>query len=110
MDQVSSEAKIILEIFANLMSDDDEYLRKNLGPFAIGDAVLPKFPKPTLTFLKKMSKKTDPITKWNVAMSFSSKASKAYKKEGLQILNSIKIDDNKMLNRAVKKAFKNLDG
>ncbi|MCB9024755.1 MAG: hypothetical protein H6625_00425 [Bdellovibrionaceae bacterium] len=109
IDGNEDEAKTILDILKNMMPETDEYLRKNLGPFAIGDAVLPRFPKPTIKMLKKLAKDKDVGVRWNVAMSFSSAASRKFKKEGLPIVQSIAFEDSKLVARAVKKALRNLE-
>ena len=109
IDGNEGEVESTLEILKNMMPETDEYLRKNLGPFAIGDALLPKFPKPTIKMLKQMAEDKEVGVRWNVAMSFSSAASRKYKKEGLPIVQSITYEDSKLVGRAVKKAISNLD-
>jgi HEAT repeat protein len=47
-------------------------VRRNLGPSAIGDALLRVDPKETLKCLREWSHDRDQTVRWNVAMAFSS--------------------------------------
>jgi HEAT repeat protein len=62
----------LLSMLEPLLRDPEPYVRRNLGPFAIGDALLRVDPKQTLKCLREWSHDRDQIVRWNVAMAFSS--------------------------------------
>ena len=72
------EVAVYLELLEPMMSDPGSYLQKNLGPFTIGDGLLATHPAPTLRFLKRLSRRKDENSRWNVAMAFSTKRSREH--------------------------------
>jgi HEAT repeat protein len=62
----------LLHLLEPLLRDPEPYVRRNLGPYTIGDALLRVDPKETLKTLREWSKDRDQIVRWNVAMAFSS--------------------------------------
>ena len=62
----------LLALLAPLLRDQEAYVRRNLGPSAIGDALLRVDPKETLKCLREWSHDRDQTVRWNVAMAFSS--------------------------------------
>lgn len=62
----------LLQLLAPLLRDEDPYVRRNLGPFALGDGLLRTDPRTTLSQLRTWSRDRDPAVRWNVAMAFSS--------------------------------------
>jgi HEAT repeat protein len=62
----------LLDLLAPLLRDDSAYVRRNLGPFTLGDGLLRIDPRATLSQLRAWSRERDPIVRWNVAMAFSS--------------------------------------
>ena len=62
----------LLALLAPLLRDQEAYVRRNLGPSAIGDALLRVDPKETLKCLRDWSHDRDQTVRWNVAMAFSS--------------------------------------
>ena len=62
----------LMGILEPLLRDPTPYVRRNLGPFAIGDGMLRVDPKATLKYLREWSHDRDQIVRWNVAMAFSS--------------------------------------
>lgn len=61
----------LLDLLEPLLRDPQPYVRRNLGPVAIGDALLRADPKTTLQRLREWSRDRDPMVRWNVAMAFS---------------------------------------
>ena len=102
------QVAVYLELLEPMMSDPGAYLQKNLGPFAIGDGLLTKFPAPTLRFLRRMARRKDEATRWNVAMTFSTKRSREQADAGRAILARLEGDAHKSVQRAVDRARKNL--
>lgn len=62
----------LLDLLAPLLRDESPYVRRNLGPFTLGDGLLRIDPRTTLTQLRVWSRDRDPTVRWNVAMAFSS--------------------------------------
>lgn len=62
----------LLSLLAPLLRAQEPYVRRNLGPYTIGDALLRVDPKGTLRALREWSRDRDPMVRWNVAMAFSS--------------------------------------
>lgn len=62
----------LLALLAPLLRDPEPYVRRNLGPSTIGDALLRVDPKETLKWLREWSRDRDQTVRWNVAMAFSS--------------------------------------
>ena len=86
------------------MGEEAEYIRKNLGPFAIGDCLLSRFPEKVLTACKKWIKSENANVRWNVAMIFTAASARNYVVEGKAILKALENDSDPMVVRAVKKA------
>jgi HEAT repeat protein len=62
----------LLDLLAPLLRDESAYVRRNLGPFTLGDGLLRIDPRTTLSQLRAWSRERDPMVRWNVAMAFSS--------------------------------------
>jgi HEAT repeat protein len=62
----------LLDLLAPLLRDESAYVRRNLGPFTLGDGLLRIDPRTTLAQLRAWSHDRDPMVRWNVAMAFSS--------------------------------------
>lgn len=100
--------KTYLQLIEPLLKEEAEYIRKNLGPFAIGDGLLSRFPKETLKACEKWAKSKDAWARWNTAMVFTAAAARKFPKEGRRILAKLAGDENPMVSRATKRAEKNL--
>lgn len=64
-------SQALLDLLAPLLRDENPYVRRNLGPFALGDGLLRADPRTTLSQLRAWSKDRDTVVRWNVAMAFS---------------------------------------
>lgn len=100
--------KTYFDILTPLLEEEDEYIRKNLGPFAIGDGLFSRFPKETLALCKKWAESEDRNVKWNTAMIFTAAAARPFKKEGMEILKLLKNDPDPFVMKAAEKAERNL--
>jgi len=98
----------LLRLLEPLLSDRSIYVRKNLGPFAIGDGLLRTYPKPTMMYVEKWSHSQDDQVLWNVAMVFSSAEGAKHCDEAVKILRRLAEDERKFVWRAVASALKNL--
>jgi len=98
----------LLHLIEPLLSDKSVYVRKNLGPFAIGDGFLRAYPKLTMQYVKKWSHSQDDQVLWNVAMVFSAAEGVKHCDEALPILTQLAADKRRCVWRAVASALKNL--
>lgn len=100
--------KTYLTIIDPLMNEEAEYIRKNLGPFAIGDGLLSRFPNEVFAACKKWIKSDNENVRWNTAMIFTAAAARKFPKEGKEFLQRLEKDENQFVAKAAKKAQKNL--
>lgn len=100
--------KTYFNLIDPLMSEEAEYIRKNLGPFAIGDGLLSRFSDEVLSACQKWSKSKNQNVRWNTAMIFTAAAAKKFNKDGVKILSAMRDDKDPSILRAVNKALKNL--
>jgi len=96
----------LLDLLEPLLPDRTAYVRKNLGPFAIGNGLLRRYPKETLARLTEWAQRDDEGTRWNVAMAFSAAAGADRWQEGLPILAELAGDDRRTVWRAVASALR----
>ncbi|WP_408010621.1 DNA alkylation repair protein [Pseudalkalibacillus sp. A8] len=104
-----SHAPELLQILEPLMHDEAEYVKKNLGAFAIGDALLKRYPNHVITWLRSLVESENEIVRWNIAMVFSAAAARPFHEEGERLLAMMETDNRKTIQRAVKKARRNLE-
>ena len=100
------ECHLLLEILAPLLEDDDLYVRKNLGAFAIGDSFLKSQPALVAEWLGRAS--ASPRAQWNVAMALS--AAEATKQFPILsvLLRQLAADERSVVRRATYRAVLNL--
>ncbi len=101
--------KVYFDLIDPLMSEEAEYIRKSLGPFAIGDGLLSRFPKQVLDACKKWVFSNDENVRWNVAMIFTAAAARKYTKEGKMILNTLVNEESRFVSRAACKAMRMME-
>ncbi len=104
----AAETAPMLEIIGRLLPLDGAYLQKNLGPFVLGGGFLSRCPDATLKLLRQASRRRDENTRWNVAMAFTTAASRKHAAEGAKILDALGQDERKRIKSAVARARKNL--
>jgi hypothetical protein len=105
---VPDRAEEFLDLLEELATDSDEYVRKNLGPFAVGDGMLAVAPGPTLKRLKRWARSKDEWVRWNAASAFGAAAARAHTAAALATLRVLAGDRNPMVSRAVVRALLNL--
>ncbi len=84
-----------------LMFDGSKYVRRNLGPFILGSYFGNKFPKETLSKLKKWSKIRDENVRWNIIMCFNNSFGNKHPVEALNILKYFNGDVDLIVKRAM---------
>lgn len=105
-DCTEGECELLLEALTPLLEDDDPYVRKNLGAYAIGDSFLKAQPALVAGWLDRAS--SHPRAQWNVAMALS--AAEAAKHLALLsgLLRKVAADERTAVRRAVYRAVLNL--
>ena len=98
-------AEPLLQLIEPLLSDKTAYVRKNLGPFAIGDGLLRCNPNITMKHLRKWTQREDEGTLWNVAMAFASYGGNKNWREGVKILAKLATDERRYVWRSVASAL-----
>lgn len=98
----------LLDLIEPALRDRDEYVRRNLGPFAIGDQLLRSYPEETLARLDGWSKDADEVVRWNVAMAFSSATGAKLVDRGLPIIRVLARDESKFVARAANAALRRM--
>jgi HEAT repeat protein len=96
----------LLSLLQPLLRDEEPYVRRNLGPFAIGDGLLRVDPKETLKFLREWSRDRDQIVRWNVAMAFSSAIGSFHWPAAKSILERLAKGPEPLVRNAVAKAMR----
>ncbi|UCH78937.1 MAG: HEAT repeat domain-containing protein [Candidatus Coatesbacteria bacterium] len=98
----------IFDVLAPLMAVRAEYVRKNLGPFAIGSSIGRHYPEETLSFLRKMMKAGDEQTRWNVAMAFNQSFGVHNPELALPFLTKLAADESKYVRTAAASSLRNI--
>ncbi|MFC1682129.1 HEAT repeat domain-containing protein [Nanoarchaeota archaeon] len=91
---------LALELIEPLLYDEDNYVRKNCGPFALSHIGY-KDPEATFSKLKKWMKINNKNVRWNVAMCLGVWFGQSYPKESLRLLKQLSKDKEKFVWRAV---------
>lgn len=99
-------ATALLDLLAPLLRDSNPYVRRSLGPFAIGDALLRIDPKTTLAWLREWSHDRDLMVRWNVAMAFSTAIGSFHWPAARTILERLAIGPEPIVRMAVAKAVR----
>ncbi len=100
--------KTYFNLIDPLMAEDAEYIRKNLGPFAIGDGLLSRYPDEIINSCKKWMKSSNENVRWNVAMIFTAASARRFTKDGKALLAALEKDESQFVSKAAKKALKNI--
>jgi len=95
----------LLKLIEPLLTDRAKVVRRNLGPFAVGSAMLSHYPSITFEYLVKWSTSTDEQTLWNVAMAFSASGAPPLVKRALIVLRKLSLDERRYVWRAVAAAM-----
>lgn len=99
-------ASELLELLAPLLRSSEPYVRRNLGPYTIGDALLRVNPKETLRCLREWARDRDPMVRWNVAMAFSSAIGSFHWPAAKAILERLARSPEPVVRNAVAKAMR----
>jgi 3-methyladenine DNA glycosylase AlkC len=98
----------VFDILEPLMAVRAEYVRKNLGPFAIGSSIGRHYPGETVAFLKRMMRAQEEQTRWNVAMAFNQSFGVHNPELALPFLEKLAADDSKYVRTAAASSLRNI--
>jgi 3-methyladenine DNA glycosylase AlkD len=101
-------AEALLDLIEPALSDRDEYVRRNLGPFAIGDQLLRSYTDATFARLERWARDPDENVRWNVASVFTSASGAKAAERGFGILSFLASDTRPLVTRAVSAAVRNI--
>lgn len=82
-----------------------EYVRRNLGPYAIGDGTLRVYPSAAIEWLNDLADRPCEVTRWNVAMAFTAAAGLRQPEAAEVILEALSVDQRPIVTRAVTAAI-----
>ncbi|HVR88001.1 MAG TPA: DNA alkylation repair protein [Candidatus Limnocylindria bacterium] len=101
-------AERLLALVAPARTDHDEYVRRSLGPFAIGDQFLRSYPDQTFATLERWAREPDENVRWNVAMAFTTASGARVAERAFGILSFLAADARPFVGRAVTAAVRNV--
>ena len=94
----------LFDLIEPALRDGDEYVRKSLGPFALGDQFVRSYPEQTIARLRKWVQDEDENVRWNVAMTFSAASGARLAQRAPDILELLASDDRPLVRGAVRAA------
>lgn len=106
--RIAGSVDSLLALTERLLPEEHEYVRKNLGPFCIGDGLLRVYPQETLSKLKRWATDEPWPVRWNAVMSFGGASGSAHPDVAYEILSGRIDDPHPLVQKAVKRAIKNL--
>ena len=101
-------AKPLLDMIEPHMSDRDPYVRRNLGPFALGQGLLAAYPEQTLERFQDWLPSTDEIVRWNIATALAAAVALRQWKSALEVLRVLAADRRRFVWGAASAALGNL--
>jgi len=105
----TERAEPCLRLLEPLLADRSQYVRKNLGPFAIGATILNHHPDLTFAMLEEWREQyDDEQVRWNLAMALSASGGVAHVERALAFLHTLADDERRMVWRAVASATRAL--
>ncbi|HEY8648075.1 MAG TPA: DNA alkylation repair protein [Candidatus Limnocylindria bacterium] len=101
-------AELILDLIEPALADHDEYVRRSLGPYAIGDQLLRSYADATFTRLERWARDPDENIRWNVASAFTSASGADVAERAFGMLAFLASDTRPFVTRAVGAAVRNI--
>jgi HEAT repeats len=94
----------LFDLIEPALRDADDYVRKSLGPFALGDQFVRSYPEQTIARLRKWMQDEDENVRWNVAMTFSAASGARLAQRAPDILEFLASDERPLVRGAVRSA------
>lgn len=101
-------AEPLLKLIEPLLADQAHEVGRNLGPYAVGGALLRFFPEQTLERVRRWAQSDDEWVRWNAAMVFVAAPAREHTGAGLEILSELARDQRRRVWQAVSSALRNL--
>lgn len=101
-------AERLLDLVEPALREREQYVRRSVGAFAIGDQLLRSYPDETLARLERWALDPDETVRWNVAMAFSSAAGAKHAERGLPILRELARDHSRSVVRAANATLRRI--
>ena len=101
-------AEVLLDLIEPALAEHDEYVRRNLGPFAIGDQLIRSYPDATFARLERWARDPDENVRWNVASAFTSASGARVAERAFGMLAFLSADARPFVTRAVGAAVRNI--
>jgi len=98
----------LLELLELHLPDRAAYIKKNLGPFAIGAGLLRAYPEQTLDAVEAWATREDEMTRWNVAMVAAAAEAAKHHDRLLPLLNELAGDERRSVRMAVRSGLRTL--
>lgn len=98
----------VLDLLEPLLADSDPYVKRNMGPYAIGAGLLRYYPEAVLSRLYDWSRSDNEHVRWNVAMVFTTAEGAKHRGIAKEILRDLSEDSRRTIRNAVHKANRNL--
>ncbi|MCM3081665.1 DNA alkylation repair protein [Brevibacillus invocatus] len=95
-------AELLIDLIEPLLCDEDRYVKRNLGAFAIGDGILKYYPKHLINRLNIWINSENEHVRWNIMKIFSTAEGIKYIEDSIHVLKILSNDQRKI----VKSAFK----
>lgn len=97
----------LLTLIEPLLPDRAQYVRRNLGPFAIA-GLLARYPEQTIARLRQWARLDDEMVRWNAAMVFAAAPARHHVASALEVLSDLARDERRLVRTAVSAALRNL--
>jgi len=101
-------AKPLLDMLQPHLTDRDPYVRRNLGPFALGQGMLRAYPEQTLARFQDWLKSDDEVVRWNLATALATAVAVSQWKMALDVLQVLAADNRRFVWGAASDALGNL--
>lgn len=103
-------AKPLLNMLQPHMADRDPYVRRNLGPFALGQGLLRAYPEATLLRFRQWLHTEDEVVRWNIAIAIAAASEIKHWEAALEVLRVLAADRRRFVWGAAAAALGNLVG
>jgi hypothetical protein len=101
-------AKPLLDMLEPHLSDRDPYVRRNLGPFALGQGLLRAYPEATLLRFKQWIRSDDEIVLWNIGIALAAVHDLEQWEAALEVLRVLAADQRRFVWGAASAGLANL--
>lgn len=96
----------LIALVDGLVVVEAEFVRKNLGPFCVGDSLLPDYPEETLPHLARWVGQASWAARWNAAAAFTAKRSRPLWVRAADFIEPLQNDPDIRVRRAAVRALR----